>query len=154
MVRRKSFKSLHWTSTTTSFSLVAVPTWLVNSQEYAPRSSLVAFFTSNACCSGFPPSKRDWFKLSTELFCSHRTLAREAGFASYSQKRRNSPVSFIVKLSGLTITTGGSGVGKRKAKEKSKQKNWFRMFSCFSSSSSSSLVAWEFFASYFINFLI
>lgn len=38
----------------------------------------------------------------------HRTFFSDAGFASYSQNSKNSPVSLTVKLSGLTVTTGGS----------------------------------------------
>lgn len=98
----------HWTSTKTPRSLVPVPTWFDNSQTYNPLSSLVAFLTNNAVSSGLPPSNRDWFKLRTVLFCSHLTLCNETGLASYSQNRRNSPVSLTVNSSGLTYTRGGS----------------------------------------------
>lgn len=40
----------------------------------------------------------------------HRTVFNEAGLASYSQNKRNSPVSFTVIFSGLTDTTGGSEI--------------------------------------------
>ncbi len=108
-VIQKMVAYLHCISTETLFSDIPVPIIFDNSQVYSPLSNRIALFTSSVVWSGVPPSYRDWFKFNGSPFRSHRTDSNKLGFASYSQNRRKSSVSFIVILSCLTVTTGGSG---------------------------------------------